>query len=43
MELDYKSNHLLSDIINENENIKNIIKSYIEDVEELKIKKQTEF
>jgi len=38
MELDYKSNHLLSDIINENENIKNIIKSYIEDVEELKIK-----
>lgn len=38
MELDHVSKHLLNDIINENENIKNIIKAYIEDIDELKIK-----
>lgn len=38
MELDYKSTQLLNDIINENETIKNIIKAYIEDVDNLKIK-----
>lgn len=38
MELDHVSKHLLNDIINENENIKNIIKAYIEDTDELKIK-----